>query len=111
MPMQAISAGLLAGGVGFSSTFPVVLQGFVAVGSRPFPAASGLVAVFNAIGPCGNLPVLLKRPADSCAWSTPGAALLGGFQHNLALLHNRSCPRTYPVAYSGGGVKSQKKKR
>ena len=54
MPMQAISAGLLAGVVGFASSFAVVLQGFVAMGASPSQAASGLMAVSIAMGLCGD---------------------------------------------------------
>ena len=76
MPMQAISAGLLAGVVGFASSFAVVLQGFVAMGASPSQAASGLMAVSIAMGLCGVLLSLWKRMPISCAWSTPGAALM-----------------------------------
>ena len=76
MPMQAISAGLLAGLVGFASSFAVVLQGFVAMGASPSQAASGLMAVSIAMGLCGVLLSLWKRMPISCAWSTPGAALM-----------------------------------
>ena len=61
MPMQAISAGLLAGLVGFASSFAVVLQGFVAMGASPSQAASGLMAVSIAMGLCGVLLSLWKR--------------------------------------------------
>ncbi|MEY3729681.1 MAG: hypothetical protein RLZZ57_437 [Pseudomonadota bacterium] len=76
MPMQAITAGLLAGMVGFASSFAVVLQGFVAMGASPSQAASGLMAVSVAMGLCGVLLSLWKRMPISCAWSTPGAALM-----------------------------------
>ncbi len=76
--MQAISAGLLAGFVGFASSFAVVLQGLVAVGASPAQAASGLMALSVAMGLAGILLSLRLRLPVSVAWSTPGAALLAG---------------------------------
>lgn len=88
--MQAISAGLLAGFVGFASSFAVVLQGLVAVGANPAEAASGLMAVSIAMGLAGILLSLRLRLPVSVAWSTPGAALLaatappaGGFAESV----------------------------
>jgi benzoate membrane transport protein len=74
--MQAVSAGLLAGFVGFASSFAVVLQGLVAVGASPAQAASGLMALSIAMGLAGILLSLRLRLPISVAWSTPGAALL-----------------------------------
>ena len=74
--MQAVSAGLLAGFVGFASSFAVVLQGLVAVGASPGQAASGLMALSIAMGLAGVVLSLRLRLPISVAWSTPGAALL-----------------------------------
>jgi benzoate membrane transport protein len=74
--MQPVSAGLLAGFVGFASSFAVVLQGLVAVGASPAQAASGLMALSVAMGLAGILLSLRLRLPVSVAWSTPGAALL-----------------------------------
>ena len=74
--MQAVSAGLLAGFVGFASSFAVVLQGLVAVGASPAQAASGLMALSVAMGLAGIVLSLKLRMPISVAWSTPGAALL-----------------------------------
>lgn len=74
--MQAVSAGLLAGFVGFASSFAVVLQGLVAVGASPSQAASGLMALAVAMGLAGIVLSLRLRLPISVAWSTPGAALL-----------------------------------
>lgn len=74
--MQAVSAGLLAGFVGFASSFAVVLQGLAAVGASPSQAASGLMALSVAMGLAGILLSLRLRLPISVAWSTPGAALL-----------------------------------
>ncbi|CAH0253501.1 benzoate/H(+) symporter BenE family transporter [Roseomonas sp. CECT 9278] len=76
--MQAVSAGLLAGFVGFASSFAVVLQGLVAVGANPAQAASGLMALSVAMGLAGILLSARLRLPISVAWSTPGAALLAG---------------------------------
>ena len=72
----ALAAGLLAGFVGFSSSFAVVLQGLTAMGASPAQAASGLTAVTLAMGLCGLLLSVWRRMPISVAWSTPGAALL-----------------------------------
>ncbi|MBP0464096.1 benzoate/H(+) symporter BenE family transporter [Roseomonas sp. PWR1] len=74
--MQAVSAGLLAGFVGFASSFAVVLQGLAAVGASPAQAASGLMALSIAMGLAGIVLSLRLRLPVSVAWSTPGAALL-----------------------------------
>ena len=74
--MQAVSAGLLAGFVGFASSFAVVLQGLHAVGASPSQAASGLMALSIAMGLAGIVLSLRLRLPISVAWSTPGAALL-----------------------------------
>jgi benzoate membrane transport protein len=73
---STISAGLLAGFVGFASSFAVIIQGLTAVGASQAEAASGLMAVSIAMGLCGILLSLRTRLPISIAWSTPGAALL-----------------------------------
>ncbi len=75
-PAQAVTAGLLAALVGSASSFAVVLQGLDAVGADPAQAASGLMALFVAMGLCGLLLSWRYRMPISIAWSTPGAALL-----------------------------------
>lgn len=72
----ALAAGLLAGFVGFASSFAVVLQGLTAMGASPAQSASGLMAVSIAMGLCGIALSLWRRMPISVAWSTPGAALL-----------------------------------
>ena len=72
----ALAAGLLAGFVGFASSFAVVLQGLTAMGASPAQAASGLMVLSVAMGLCGILLSLWRRMPISIAWSTPGAALL-----------------------------------
>ncbi len=74
--VSAVSAGLLAGFVGFASSFAVILQGLTAVGATREQAASGLMAVSVAMGICGILLSFRTRMPISIAWSTPGAALL-----------------------------------
>ncbi len=74
--MQAVSAGLLAAFVGSASSFAVVLQGLIAVGATRAEAASGLMALAIAMGAAGAILSLWRRQPISCAWSTPGAALL-----------------------------------
>jgi len=74
--LQAVSAGLLAGTVGFSAAFAVVLRGLTGVGASQAEAASGLMAVTIAMGVGGIILSLRTRMPVSVAWSTPGAALL-----------------------------------
>ncbi len=74
--VQALSAGVLAAVVGFSSTFAVVIQGLTAVGASPAEAASGLMAVSIAMGVGAIVLSLQTRMPISVAWSTPGAAVL-----------------------------------
>lgn len=62
--------------VGFFSSFPIVLQGFAAMGANPAQAASGLMASAIAMGLTGIGLSLWFRAPISVAWSTPGAALL-----------------------------------
>ena len=71
-----ITAGLLAGFVGFASSFAVIIAGLSAVGATQDQAASGLMALSIAMGLCGILLSLKTRQPISVAWSTPGAALL-----------------------------------
>ncbi len=85
--LQAGAAGLLAGFVGFASTFAVIIGGLTKVGASPAQAASGLMAASIAMGLCGVLMSASSRLPISSAWSTPGAALLattgavdGGFE-------------------------------
>ena len=74
--LQATGAGLLAGLVGFASTFAVVLEGLAAAGASPAEAASGLAVLTAAMGVSGIVLALATRLPVSVAWSTPGAALL-----------------------------------
>ncbi|MCC7049758.1 MAG: benzoate/H(+) symporter BenE family transporter, partial [Alphaproteobacteria bacterium] len=74
--LQAVSAGVLAGFVGFAAAFAVVLRGLMGVGASQAQAASGLMAVTIAMGLCGIYLSLRTRMPISVAWSTPGAALL-----------------------------------
>ena len=85
--IKAVAAGLLAGFVGFASSFAVVLAGFAAMGADAAQQASGLMAVAIAMGLAGAVLSLWQRLPVSVAWSTPGGALLassaapeGGFR-------------------------------
>lgn len=73
---QALGAGLLAGFVGFASSFAVVLAGFTAMGADAAHATSGLMAVAIAMGLSGIILSWQRRLPISVAWSTPGGALL-----------------------------------
>ena len=76
VPIQPIFVGLLAGFVGFASSFAVVLGGLSAAGASEAQSASGLLAVTVACGICAIVLSLHTRLPVSIAWSTPGAALL-----------------------------------
>ncbi|MFC7307903.1 benzoate/H(+) symporter BenE family transporter [Streptomyces monticola] len=76
--VKAVTAGLIAAFVGFSSSFAVVLEGLEQVGATRAQAASGLMALSLGMGACGIFLSLRTRMPVSVAWSTPGAALLAG---------------------------------
>ena len=76
IPIQPITAGLLAALVGFASTFAVVLQALTTVGATQAQAASGLLALLVAKGVTAIALSLRSRMPISLAWSTPGTALL-----------------------------------
>jgi benzoate membrane transport protein len=71
-----IGAGVVCALVGSTSSFAVVLAGLRAVGANPQQAASGLVALFLAMGAASMLLSWRFRMPITSAWSTPGAALL-----------------------------------
>ena len=73
---QALVAGSLAGIVGFSSSFVIVLHGLQAAGASPVESTSGVMALSIAMGLGGVALSFLTRMPISVAWSTPGAALL-----------------------------------
>lgn len=84
---QAASSGVVAGLVGFGSSFAVVVAGLAAVGANPAQVSSGLMAGAVAMGVASILMALATRMPMASAWSTPGAALLvttgaveGGFE-------------------------------
>ncbi|WP_282153521.1 benzoate/H(+) symporter BenE family transporter [Ruegeria atlantica] len=75
-PVQTISTGLVVAVVGFFSSFPIVLQGLIAMGASEAEAASGLMMAAVAMGVTAIVVSLWYRQPISVAWSTPGAALL-----------------------------------
>lgn len=73
---QTFWAGLVVAVVGFFSSFPIFLQGVLAMGATPAQASSALMAGAVSMGLAGIvLSLWLKVPA-SVAWSTPGVAFL-----------------------------------
>lgn len=71
-----MSAGIVTALVGFTSSFVVVLAGLTSVGASDRQAASGLLILSVAMGiACIWLSLRYRMPI-TCAWSTPGAALL-----------------------------------
>jgi benzoate membrane transport protein len=74
--LQPVVAGAITAFVGFASSFAVIIKGLTAVGASDAQAASGLMALSVAMGLAGIGLSLWSRMPISCAWSTPGAALL-----------------------------------
>lgn len=74
--IQAIFAGVLAGFVGFASSFAIIVQGLKSVGATDAEATSGLMVLAIAMGVGGVILSLKTKMPISVAWSTPGAALL-----------------------------------
>lgn len=73
---HVVTAGVVTGLVGWTSSFAVVLAGLSAVGASPDQAASGLMVVSVTMGlGCVLFSWRLRMPV-TMAWSTPGAALL-----------------------------------
>jgi benzoate membrane transport protein len=88
---QAVSAGIVAGVVGFAGSFAVVLAGLRGVGASPAEAASGLMVLLVVMGLLAIALAVRTRLPVAIAWSTPGAALLatagvpdGGFATAVA---------------------------
>ncbi|MBC9957977.1 benzoate/H(+) symporter BenE family transporter [Yimella sp. cx-51] len=69
-------AGVVAGLVGFTSSFAIVLTGLRAVGADDAQAASGLFVLCLTMGAGCVLFSWRTRMPITMAWSTPGAALL-----------------------------------
>jgi len=74
--LSPISAGVVTGLVGFTSSFVIVLAGLTAVGATPDQASSGLLAVSITMGLSSIFLSAWTRMPITVAWSTPGAALL-----------------------------------
>ncbi|WP_083499849.1 benzoate/H(+) symporter BenE family transporter [Tropicibacter naphthalenivorans] len=74
--MQALATGFVVAIVGFFSSFPIFLAGVEAMGASPMQASSALMAGALAMGIAGIALAFWQKIPASCAWSTPGAALL-----------------------------------
>lgn len=73
---QPLATGIVVAIVGFFSSFPIFLAGVNAMGASEAEAASALMAGAIAMAVGGIVLALWKKIPASCAWSTPGAALL-----------------------------------
>ncbi|MFS0853737.1 benzoate/H(+) symporter BenE family transporter [Microbacterium sp. 179-I 3D4 NHS] len=73
---RPILAGVVTALVGFTSSFAVVLTGLTAVGASAAQASSGLLAASLTMGLACVVLAWRYRMPITCAWSTPGAALL-----------------------------------
>ncbi|SPF79843.1 benzoate/H(+) symporter BenE family transporter [Pseudoprimorskyibacter insulae] len=85
--IQALATGIVVAIVGFFSSFPIFLAGVEAMGATEAQAASALMAGAIAMGVAGIGLALWRKIPASCAWSTPGAALLAASvpdQHGFA---------------------------
>ncbi|WP_349539656.1 benzoate/H(+) symporter BenE family transporter [Sagittula sp. NFXS13] len=76
--IQALATGFVVAIVGFFSSFPIFLAGVEAMGATAPQASSALMAGGVAMGLSGIVLALWFKAPASCAWSTPGAALLAG---------------------------------
>ena len=82
---SAVTAGLVAVLVGFTSSVAIVFQAATALGASPAQISSWMWALGLGMGLCSLLPSLWLRQPVMVAWSTPGAAVLataaagGGF--------------------------------
>jgi benzoate membrane transport protein len=74
--IRAFSTGMVVAVVGFFSSFPIFLAGVEAMGASGAQASSALMFGALAMGVAGILLALWTKVPASCAWSTPGAALL-----------------------------------
>lgn len=72
----AVSGGLLAAFVAYSSSFSVNLQGLRSVGASADQAASAILVLSVVMGLCGVVYSWRSRMPMNIAWSTPGAAFL-----------------------------------
>ncbi|AZI58294.1 benzoate transporter BenE [Nakamurella antarctica] len=73
-----ILTGFVAGIVGFTSSFAVVLTGLRALGANDNQAASGLFIICLTMGAGCVIFSLRYRMPITMAWSTAGAALMAG---------------------------------
>jgi benzoate membrane transport protein len=83
--LSAVTAGLVAVLVGFTSSVAIVFSAATALGATPAQTASWIWALGLGMGLCSLVPSLWLRQPVMVAWSTPGAAVLatagvaGGF--------------------------------
>lgn len=75
---QETTTGAVTALVGFTSSFAVVITGLTAVHASHAQAASGLMALSLLMGVATLILAFVHRLPITAAWSTPGAALLGG---------------------------------
>lgn len=72
----ALTSGLLAGFIAYSSSFAVNVQGLRSVGATPEQAASAILAMSVAMGATCIVYSWRTRIPINIAWATPGAAFL-----------------------------------
>lgn len=75
---REVTTGAVTALVGFTSSFAVVITGLTAVHATDAQAASGLMALSLLMGLATLILALVHRLPITAAWSTPGAAVLGG---------------------------------
>ena len=76
LSLSALTAGLVAVLVGFTSSVAIVFQAAQAFGATPQMITSWMWALGLGMGLCSALPSLYWRKPVMIAWSTPGAAVL-----------------------------------
>jgi len=85
LSLSAVTAGLVAVLVGFTSSAAIVFQAARAFGADDAVVSSWMLALGLGMGLCSALPSLWWRKPVMVAWSTPGAAVLAlaGSGHSM----------------------------
>jgi len=85
LSLSAVTAGLVAVLVGFTSSAAIVFQAARAFGADDAMVSSWMLALGLGMGLCSAVPSLWWRKPVMVAWSTPGAAVLAlaGHGHSM----------------------------
>ena len=86
LSVSAVTAGVVAVLVGFTSSAAIVFQAARALGGDDAAVSSWIGAIGIGVGLCSLVPSLWLRKPVMVAWSTPGAAVIatGAAGHSMA---------------------------